>query len=259
MARLRDRLGGPWKEALEHFLPECLALLVPDIHVAIDWSRGVTFFDSGLDGTVPEAALEAELNPFATVVLARLAAKRTREDAQRRLHSKLAIVRRLMALGYGRDEVVRLMRLIGWQLRLPKEPETGFRSSVRAIDEDGRMGCVTSIERLAREEGRKEGRQEGLQHARLAIARTRIGSEREPVCAAIASSDNSALPSEMVDLLVRHATLEEVRHALAATGRTTSGSRERRKGWALLDLDGSGGGFNETCPPRPGSCEEARP
>jgi hypothetical protein len=31
---------SPWKEALERFFPEFLALLFPAIHAEIDWSKG---------------------------------------------------------------------------------------------------------------------------------------------------------------------------------------------------------------------------
>ncbi|WPL19041.1 hypothetical protein Thiowin_04145 [Thiorhodovibrio winogradskyi] len=36
---------SPWKEALEQFFPEFLALLFPAIHAEIDWSKGVQFLD----------------------------------------------------------------------------------------------------------------------------------------------------------------------------------------------------------------------
>ncbi|MBK1706777.1 hypothetical protein CKO40_20075 [Halochromatium glycolicum] len=34
---------SPWKEALEHYFPEFLALLFPAIHAEIDWTQGCRF------------------------------------------------------------------------------------------------------------------------------------------------------------------------------------------------------------------------
>jgi hypothetical protein len=43
-----DDLDGPWKLALERYLPECLALVAPSLHRRIDWSRRFTFLDTQL-------------------------------------------------------------------------------------------------------------------------------------------------------------------------------------------------------------------
>ncbi|WP_295390063.1 hypothetical protein [uncultured Thiodictyon sp.] len=34
---------SPWKEALERYFPDFLALLFPHIHAEIDWTRGHSF------------------------------------------------------------------------------------------------------------------------------------------------------------------------------------------------------------------------
>ncbi|EIC19789.1 RpnC/YadD family protein [Thiorhodovibrio frisius] len=46
---------SPWKEALEKFFPEFLALLFPAIHAEIDWSKGVQFLDKEFQQIVREA------------------------------------------------------------------------------------------------------------------------------------------------------------------------------------------------------------
>ncbi|MEA3643569.1 MAG: hypothetical protein VBE63_27115, partial [Lamprobacter sp.] len=46
---------SPWKEALERFFPEFLALLFPAIHAEIDWSKGVQFLDKEFQQIVREA------------------------------------------------------------------------------------------------------------------------------------------------------------------------------------------------------------
>ncbi|MEA3644180.1 MAG: hypothetical protein VBE63_30285, partial [Lamprobacter sp.] len=46
---------SPWKEALERFFPEFLALLFPAIHAEIDWSKGMQFLDKEFQQIVREA------------------------------------------------------------------------------------------------------------------------------------------------------------------------------------------------------------
>ena len=48
---------SPWKEALERFFPEFLALLFPAIHAEIDWSKGIQFLDKEFQQIVREAKI----------------------------------------------------------------------------------------------------------------------------------------------------------------------------------------------------------
>lgn len=43
---------SPWKEALEHYFPQFLELLLPDMHAEIDWSRPHEFLDKELQQVV---------------------------------------------------------------------------------------------------------------------------------------------------------------------------------------------------------------
>ena len=52
-----DDYDSPWKEALERYFPEFLALLFPWVHAAIDWSRGYEFLDKELQQVVRDAEL----------------------------------------------------------------------------------------------------------------------------------------------------------------------------------------------------------
>jgi hypothetical protein len=47
---------SPWKEALERFFPEFLALLFPAIHAEIDWIQGAQFLDKEFQQIVREKA-----------------------------------------------------------------------------------------------------------------------------------------------------------------------------------------------------------
>lgn len=53
----RDDFDSPWKEALERYFPEFVALFFPAIHAAIDWARGHVFLDKELQQVVRDAEL----------------------------------------------------------------------------------------------------------------------------------------------------------------------------------------------------------
>lgn len=59
-----------------------------------------------LDYAVRQAELEADENPFATVVLAHLAAQQTRGDSQARYSRKLRLTRRLYERGLSRQRII---------------------------------------------------------------------------------------------------------------------------------------------------------
>lgn len=52
---LRDDHDSPWKEALSEWFPDFLALLFPEIHADVDWSRGHGFLDTELQQIAPDA------------------------------------------------------------------------------------------------------------------------------------------------------------------------------------------------------------
>ncbi len=54
---LGDDYDSPWKEALEHYFPEFLALLFAEIHAEVDWTRGYEFLDKELQQVVRDAEL----------------------------------------------------------------------------------------------------------------------------------------------------------------------------------------------------------
>ena len=98
--------------------------------------------------------------PSAVIVLANWAAQQTRQDMTERSRVKWNLTRRLYEADLGKKDVLELYRLIDWLLRLPPELEQDFKRQVRDYEESKTMPYVTSIERLAKEEGREEGRAE---------------------------------------------------------------------------------------------------
>lgn len=259
MADARD-FDSPWKETLDLFLEAILRLFYPDIHAAIDWSRGYEALDKELHAIIAEAErgstladklfrvnlldgtdvwilihvevqaqpdpdfaermfvyhyrirdrynrdvvslailgddreswrpseyerslfgceirfrfrtvklldwetrldeLAASENIAAPIVLAHLQSLFTKDDPEARLRSKWQLIRGLYDRGLDAERVRQLYRLIDWLLNLPTELEQQFRANLHEYQEKLKMPYVTSIERLAREEGRAEGREE---------------------------------------------------------------------------------------------------
>jgi hypothetical protein len=106
--------------------------------------------------------LEASRNPFATVVMAHLAAVQTRSNRTQRKQQKLALVRRLYEQGFEREAVVNLLAFIDWMLTLPLDLELEFIREVEQLEAQQRMQYVTSFERIARIESLLKGIALGL-------------------------------------------------------------------------------------------------
>ncbi len=116
---MADDYDSPWKEILERYFPDFMALFFPHAAAQIDWSRGY----GTLDYATRRATLESDDNPFATIVLAHLAAQATRHDPKARLGDKLALTRRLYERGFPRQRIIDLYRFLDWLLRLPDDLE----------------------------------------------------------------------------------------------------------------------------------------
>jgi hypothetical protein len=114
-----------------------------------------------LDYADGEPALEQDDNPFAQVVLAHIQAQRTHKDPESRYVSKLRLVRGLYDRGWTAADVRQLFRLLDWIMALPIELQDRFRGELHRYEEERRMPYISSVERLAKEEGRREGRREG--------------------------------------------------------------------------------------------------
>ena len=264
--RPRSERDGPWKEALELFLPEFLALLYPKVHEALDWSRPHKSLDTEFqkltagacfgrrladklfqvwrkdgvetwllihievqDRKVDDfaqrmfvysyrifdrhrqpvislavlcdedptwrpstfsyticgasvrfrfltvklrnrwknvAALESSENLFVPFVLAHRRMLETRRSPGKRKDWKLRLVEGLYFRGLKPDQVRKLFRLIDWLMRLPEELEREFMVEVGRIEKEKHMPYVTSVERLARQDGREEGLKKGREEGR---------------------------------------------------------------------------------------------
>ena len=115
-----------------------------------------------LDWMGSEARLRDSRNPFAVVTQAHLSTRQTRDDASARHAAKWRLVQGLYRRGFERQQVVDLFRVIDWMMRLPKALDAQLRQDLNTLEEETKMRYVTSIERLAIEEGMQKGMQQGI-------------------------------------------------------------------------------------------------
>ena len=101
--------------------------------------------------------LEISENPFAFIIVAHLQSIATKGLPPDRLRWKVRIVRGLYERGWTADRVRQVFRVIDWIIDLPVELQKEFRMNLNAIEKEKSMPYVTSVERLAREEGKQEG------------------------------------------------------------------------------------------------------
>jgi hypothetical protein len=102
-----------------------------------------------LDWVGKEAALEADANPFARVVLAHLATLLTRRDAPSRQAWKLRLVRGLYEGGFSAADVRKLFRLIDWLMDLPPALDRQFWKVFDDFQKERTMPFLTTPERIA--------------------------------------------------------------------------------------------------------------
>lgn len=149
-----------------------------------------------LDYEAQWESLETSNNPFAVVVMAHLKTKTTHQDPSNRLKWKLSLVKGLYERGYSREDILLLFRFIDWVMVLPEELARGFKAEVKSYEETLKMRYVTSIERLAIEEGILQNARENV----IDILQTRFGIVPSEIISVINAIDE---PSVLKTLLKR--------------------------------------------------------
>ncbi|MBN9520885.1 hypothetical protein J0H58_20585 [bacterium] len=143
----------------------------PTEHAAGRWGCEVRFafpVAKLLDWRGREEELEALPNPFASFVVAHLAALATDADPAARLARKLAVVKRLYSRGLTRTDIRQLFRLIDWVITLPPLLDVVFNHDIDAFEKEKQMPRISPLEQrwldkaesIGEERGRLEGRQE---------------------------------------------------------------------------------------------------
>jgi hypothetical protein len=115
-----------------------------------------------LDYAADAEGLAKHPNPFAQVVLAHLKGQETQGNATERYQWKLQLVRGLYDHGWTAEDVRQLFRLIDWMMALPVDLQNEFRGEIHRYEESKHMPYLSSMERLAQEEGLQKGLLEGI-------------------------------------------------------------------------------------------------
>ena len=118
-----------------------------------------------LDYAADLEVLEANANPFATIVLAHLKTRATHRDPTTRQVWKLRLVKSLYERGLKVEDVRRLFRFIDWVMELPKELEGSFLEEMHKHEEDKRMPYITPAEKIWLQQGIEKGRHEERQES----------------------------------------------------------------------------------------------
>jgi hypothetical protein len=99
-------------------------------------------------------------------------------------------------------------------LALPPEINESFRNEMHRFEEDRKMPYVTSIERLAKEEGREEGRTEALQESILRLLKTKFKVAAAKYARKVRAERDSERLQALLDAVGCATTLDEVRSML---------------------------------------------
>ncbi|QSJ15708.1 hypothetical protein JYQ62_28495 [Nostoc sp. UHCC 0702] len=160
-----------------------------------------------LDYSQQWTELEASSNPFATVVMAHLKAKETRQDNQGRKRWKLDLTKRLYQKGYQREDIINLFRFIDWVMRLPEDLENSFWQEVTQYEEEKKMPYITSVERRGIEKGKREVIIESLE----VCLEIKFGSEGLNILPEIAQIQNVEILRSILTRIKTVNNLEELR------------------------------------------------
>ena len=167
------------------------------------------------------AELENDRNPFATVILAHLAALNTTSDRNERKVQKLALVRRLYEREFEKQDILNLLAFIDWMLTLPADLEAEFKIEVRQLEERQSMQYVTTFERDAREEGKEEGKKEGKKEALIkGISlglRLKFGDRGQDLLPEIETIDEVDTLEAILEAIETTATVEELQQIYQPT------------------------------------------
>jgi transcription termination factor NusB len=87
---------------------------------------------------------------------AQIAALRTAGDPEGRYRAKWQLVRNLYEIGYNAEQVREMFGLIDWMMHLRVDLEKRFKQELDEFEESLEMPYVTSVERIAKAEGKAE-------------------------------------------------------------------------------------------------------
>ena len=173
-----------------------------------------------LDYTTRVDELEVGANPFSTVVLAHIKAQETRQDNDRRFDWKLRLIRGLYERGMSREDIRQLFRFIDWMMDLPRELDRQFKTELENTEQEHHMPYVTSVERLAKEEGIQEGIREGIKEGIEKCLELRFSEIEPSVLEEIQQIQNTDLLNQILNAIKTVSSVDELRQLWKANQQT---------------------------------------
>jgi hypothetical protein len=145
--------------------------------------------------------LEVSSNPFAVLIMAHLSTLETIGNPNKRLQSKLSLVRGLYERGYTRSQILELFRLIEWKMVLPKPLEGSFRQELNRIQEERKVPYIVSFVR----DGMAIANRESV----VAVLKTRFGTVPPQVSASLEAIDDISVLQDLLKQAVTTASVPE--------------------------------------------------
>lgn len=194
--------------------PLCTLVVLADKHPSWRPDRySVAFAGSSLQFEFPTIklldfkerlpVLERSTNPFAHLVAATLHAQAAKDRDER----KYNLVTGLYDLGLSRKEIVEFYGFIDQVLRLSRQQEKKFKMKLTKFEKEKKMRYVTSIERLALEEGLEKGLEKGLETERLQALKIFLEARFETLPAELSRRLESLSAEQLQPLLPLAATV----------------------------------------------------
>ena len=149
------------------------------------------------------------------VARAQIAALRTAGDPEGRFRAKRQLVHSLYQAGYNSEQLRELFRLIDWMMHLRSDWEARFRADLAAYEERTQMPYITSVERLAKAEGKAEGKAEAGVGILLRLLGRSCGPLPEDVTARIGRLSYPEIEN-LSEAVLAFRTTEDVRRWLDA-------------------------------------------
>ena len=163
--RLYDRYGIPIMTLA--ILADGNRAWRPSVYQAKVWGTEVLSFRffaiKLLDYADKIEFLEQTANPFGVIVLAQLAALKTRKNPDARFTVKSSLTRKLYEQGLNRDTILNLYKFLDWVLTLPEALEIRYNDCIHQIEEERTVAYITTAERIGMKKGYEQGIQQGIQ------------------------------------------------------------------------------------------------
>jgi hypothetical protein len=106
--------------------------------------------------------LEESSNPIALIVKAQLKSCEVKKDSNEKKSTvKWELIRQCYESGYSKNEIEILLKFIDWLILLPESFQEKLNTEILKLEEEYKMGYVTSWEKMAQKRGEEIGEERG--------------------------------------------------------------------------------------------------